>query len=163
MNITRQHVQHLHHRATHLHKKVEALKERAEAMTEKFVRTLEIGAAATVGGVIQGKAGPDGAHVMGVPVDLGAGLALNLLGYFDAAGKYSDHLNNFGDGMLAAYLSQVGFGVGQKWRSTGKLLGGSTTPTTSTQGTLSPADMAAIAARATGIAAPHGVAQQVAA
>ena len=151
-NLTREHVEHLHGRVQHFHRRALALKERAEEMTEKFVRTLEIGAAATVGGVIHGKAGPEGAHIMGVPVDLGAGLALNLLGYFGVAGKHSDHLNNFGDGMLGAYLSQVGFGIGQKWLSTGKLLGGgaakSAPATTTTSGaSLSPAAMAEIVAR----------------
>lgn len=148
-NLTREHIEHLHGRVQHLHKRATALKERAEEMTTKFVRTLEIGAAATAGGVIQGKAGPDGAHVMGVPVDLAGGLALNLLGYFGVAGNKSEHLNNFGDGLLAAYLSQVGFGIGQKWRTTGKLLGGgaSAPAGTTTSGTLSPAAMAEIVER----------------
>ncbi len=134
-NLTKAHLQHLHGRVQHLHKRAGALKEKAEKMTEKFVRTLEVGAAAALGGVVQGKAGPAGAHIMGVPVDLGAGLALNLLGYFGVAGKHSDHLNNFGDGMLAAYLSQVGFGVGQQWLKTGKL--GLPTGQTAVSGTLS--------------------------
>lgn len=145
-NLTREHVAHLHSRASALHKRVESLKARTEAMTQKFVRTLEVSAGAAVAGVIQGKAGPEGAHVMGVPVDLGAGLALNVLGYFDAAGKHSDHLNNLGDGLLAGYVSQVGFGIGTKWRTTGKLLGGTAT---ASQGALSPEMMARLTAQAT--------------
>jgi hypothetical protein len=158
-NLTRAHIEHLHGRVQHLHKRATAMKERAEEMTEKFVRTLEVSAGAMVAGVVEGKAGPDGAHVMGVPVNLGGGLALNVLGYFGAAGKQSHHLNNLGDGMLAAYVSSVGFGIGSKWRTTGKLLGGSQ-PATAAQGTLSDAQMAQLVER---IAARQGgqrVAQQ---
>lgn len=135
-------VLHLLHRAHQARDKVQA---KMEKTTEKVVRTLELGVAAAAGGIIQGKAGPDGAHVMGVPVDLGIGLGLNLLGLFDVAGKHSDHLNNLGDGFLAAYLSQAGFGIGSKWRTTGKLLGG--TASTTTSGALGRDDMAQIAAQ----------------
>ena len=70
--------------------------------------------------MIQGKSkDPNGAHIMHVPVDLGAGLILNLLGYFDAAGSYSEHLNNFGDGFLAAYVSNLGFHIGDNWKKNG--------------------------------------------
>ncbi len=101
-------------------KRLEAFKARlanirktAEKSTEKMLRTAETGGAAFTMGVIQGKTG--GVEVVGVPVDLGLGIALNVLGYFGAAGKMSDHLNNVGDGCLAAYLTTVGRGVGQNW------------------------------------------------
>ena len=86
------------------------LREKAQDTTEKVVRTVEVGSSALAFGVVQGRMGS--VEIMGVPLDLGAGVALNLLGYFGAAGKYSDHLNNFGDGALAAYLCTVGKGVG---------------------------------------------------
>lgn len=89
------------------------IRKSAEKSTEKMLRTAETGGAAFTMGVIQGKTG--GVEIVGVPVDLGLGIALNVLGYFGAAGKMSDHLNNVGDGCLAAYLTTVGRGVGQNW------------------------------------------------
>jgi len=123
------HVHHLAHRAHSLHRRLEALRDKLSGTTARAVRTLEVSAAALAGGVIQGKAGPEGAHLFHVPVDLGLGLALNVLGYFDAAGEeYSEHLNNLGDGFLASYLSNVGFGWGNTWRTTGKLFGPKAAP-----------------------------------
>lgn len=133
-NITRAHIAHAHAAVQRAHRRAESMKAKLEDTTQKFVRTLEVGAAAAVGGLIEGKAGPSGAHIMGVPVNLAGALALNLLGYFDAAGKHSEHLCNLGDGLLASYASSVGFGMGQKWASSGKLFGG--TSTTATQGAI---------------------------
>ena len=160
-NITHEHVQHLARRGESLYKRLEKMKEKLSGATAKAVRTLEVSSAALVGGIIQGKSGPDTGKGEGkflhVPIDLGAGLALNLLGYFDAAGdEYSSHLNNFGDGFLASYLSNLGFGMGNNWRLSGKFsLGGGTTPTlppgTTTApavaGEVSPQAMAEILAR----------------
>ena len=155
-NITHEYVAHLHKRGQSLYKRLEALKEKLSGTTAKAVRTLEVSTAAVVGGVIQGKGGPDGAKFMHVPIDLGAGLLLNLLGYFDAAGdEYSDHLNNFGDGFLAAYMSGLGFSVGQNWRATGKFSLGLqkqvqqlAAPTAASGPMISPEQMAEIVARA---------------
>lgn len=93
-----------------LQNRIAKFKEHAAHTTEKVVRTVEVGAAALGVGILQGRMGS--VEIMGVPAELGAGLALNLLGYFGAAGKHSDHLCNFGDGALAAYLVTVGKGVG---------------------------------------------------
>lgn len=146
----------LRKRGQSLYKRLENLREKLSGTTAKAVRTLEVSAAAIAGGVIQGKAGPDGATIAHVPVDLGLGLALNVLGYFDAAGEeYSGHLNNFGDGFLASYLSNMGFHYGNKWREEGKLplpfsksnaaLPGGTPAVA--QGEISPDQMANIIAR----------------
>ena len=120
-NIGREHVEFLAKRGQALSRRIEGLKERLTGATRKAVRTIEVAAAAGAGGLIQGKAGPEGSHVMHVPTDLGLGLGLNLLGYFNAAGdQYSEHLNNLGDGFLASFTSSVGFGWGDSWRKTGK-------------------------------------------
>lgn len=154
-NITHEHVAHLHKRGQSLYRRLEALKEKLSGTTAKAVRTLEVGAAAVAGGLIQGKGGPGGATVFHVPIDLGAGLLLNLLGYFDAAGdEYSDHLNNFGDGFLAAYLSGLGFSVGNNWRETGKFSLSTkapaqlAAPTAASGPMISPEQMAEIVSRA---------------
>lgn len=119
-NIGREHVEFLAKRGQALHRRLEGLKERLTGATRKAVRTLEVAAAAGAGGLIQGKAGEEGSHIFHVPTDLGLGLGLNLLGYFNAAGDHSEHLNNLGDGFLASFTSSVGFGWGNTWRTTGK-------------------------------------------
>lgn len=130
-------------RVQSLQKRIGKFKHAAEEMTEKFVRTLEVGAAALGTGVVQGRGGVE---VMGVPVELGAALGLNLAGYFGVAGKHSGHLNNLGDGALAGYLAQVGRGIGVAWKN--KQLGAS--KTSSKGDSLSPGEVAAIVRQAAG-------------
>lgn len=113
IQISKAHVGKMHDRVQSLQKRIEKFKDRAEDMTRKFVRTVEVGTAALGVGILQGKTG--GVELMGVPAELGAGLALNLLGYFGAAGQHSEHLNNLGDGALAGYLATVGRGLGAEW------------------------------------------------
>jgi hypothetical protein len=115
------------------------IRKSAERSTEKMLRTAETGGAAFTMGVIQGKTG--GVEIVGVPIDLGLGLTLNVLGYFGAAGKMSDHLNNVGDGCLAAYLTTVGRGVGQNWGQKGSL------SEKSSGVSLTPEEIAQVAAR----------------
>lgn len=157
-NIGREHIEYLARKGQALQRRLESVKERLSGTTKKAVRTLEVATAAGIGGVIQGRAGEPGSSVMGIPTDLGLGLALNLAGYFDAAGDYSDHLNNLGDGFLASFTSSVGFGWGNNWRQTGKFqltskpgddrfLPGSPAAPTSASGEISPAQMADIVAR----------------
>lgn len=95
--------------------RVAKIRQSAEKTTEKFVRTVEVSGAALGMGIIQGKTG--GVEVIGMPIDLLSGVSLSVLGYFGAAGKMSDHLNNLGDGCLAAYFATVGRGIGQQWEA----------------------------------------------
>lgn len=91
----------------------------AEERVEQAVRTLEVAGAAFGVGVMQGRTG--GIEVVGVPLELGAGLALEVLGHLDFAGKMSGHLINVGDGFLAGYATTLGRGVGEEWaRKDGK-------------------------------------------
>jgi len=120
MEISKRHVKDLETRAHALKKRVDKIKHHAEEITEKFVRTLEVGAAAFGAGVLQGHGG---VSVMGVPADLGAAFGLNLLGYLGAAGKHSGHLNNLGDGFMAGFLVQKGQKVGAEWKAKGTLGG----------------------------------------
>lgn len=97
--------------------KIAGIKKKAEHVTEKFVRTVEVSGAAFAMGVANGRSNdPEGVNVAGVPVDLGAGISLQVLGYLGAAGKHSDHLNNLGDGCLAHYAAVLGRGVGVTWK-----------------------------------------------
>lgn len=97
--------------------KIAGIRKKAEHVTEKFVRTVEVSGAAFAMGVANGRSNdPEGVNVAGVPVDLGAGISLQVLGYLGAAGKHSDHLNNLGDGCLAHYAAVLGRGVGVTWK-----------------------------------------------
>jgi hypothetical protein len=83
----------------------------AEAMGT-VIQTTEVGVAAFGMGVLRGRFG-ESLNLLGVPIDLGAGVLLHVLGFMGAAGKqYDEHLHNFGDGMLAAYLTVLGAGIG---------------------------------------------------
>ncbi len=123
MNVGIEHIRHVVRGRNALQRRLDSIQERLAGTTEKVIRTATVGGAAAIGGVIQGKAGPAGAHIFHIPVDLGLGVGLNLLGYFKAAGKQSHHLNNAGDGFLASFLSSLGFGWGNTWRERGTFFG----------------------------------------
>ncbi len=123
MNFTAEHAQHLIKKTKSMSQRLEAMKERFSGVTAKVVQTAGIGLGAFAGGVIQGKAGPEGATFVHVPIDLGAGLVLNVLGAMKVAGAHSEHLNNVGDGLIGAYLTTMGFNFGKSWHDTGKLFG----------------------------------------
>lgn len=145
--ITKAHLNRVAHRAEALQKRLARFKEQAAETTEKVVRTVEVGTMALGMGIVQGRAGS--VEVMGVPMELGVGVALNLAGYFGAAGKYSDHLNNFGDGALASYLTTVGKGVGAAMKAK-SLGGGAPKQVTKGVGDLSPEEIAAAVAASRG-------------
>lgn len=158
--LGREHIQHLHNRASNLGRKLDLLRGRLANSTKKFVATAETAMAAAAGGVIQGRAGQEGSHVLGIPTDAGLGIVLNLLGYFDAAGDYSDHLNNLGNGFLSSFTSSVGFGWGNAWRETGKFSlsaqGRPSLPTgPAVKGEIPAAQMADIVARVRAAAGHH--------
>lgn len=94
--------------------RIEKIKATTEKTMEKVVRTAEVGGTAFAVGVLNGKTG-HGVEIMGVPLELGAGVALNILSYMGAAGKMSDHLGNIGDGALAAFATTEGVKIGLAW------------------------------------------------
>ena len=92
----------------------EKIKGKTESMMGHLTQSLEIGGAALASGVVKGRFG---AVSLGpVPADLLVGVALHVLGFAGLAGKYDDDLHNFGDGVLAGYLVQLGAGFGTQWR-----------------------------------------------
>ncbi len=149
-----EHVRHLHKSRGSWMQRAIDLRERLTSPVSKVVKTAEVGAGALLGGVIQGKAGPQGATIAHIPIDLLAGAALNAAAMFHVAGKEnSSHLGNVGDGLIAAYLSDLGFKIGKKWHEDGHLFGhgggqlpaGGATPKVS--GALSPDQLAEIVHR----------------
>ncbi|MFH1010985.1 MAG: hypothetical protein V1784_07105 [bacterium] len=100
---------------------VEKMKKRSSSVVEKshelvstIVRTAEVGAAAFSMGLVQGKYG--GVEIVGVPMDLGLGLGLHMMGLLGVGGNMSHHLHAFGDGTLAAYLTTLGRTTGYAWK-----------------------------------------------
>ncbi len=189
MEIGHEHVQHLVRQNQSLADRVDALKQRLSsamsgavsatksAMTtasrqlaltptgkrEHAIRTVAVNGAAFVGGLIQGKAGPDGGHFLHLPYEVWLGAGLEALGYFGVGGdQLAEHAINFGDGFLAAASSSAGFHMGNKWRTTGHLFGGhkenpALPAGPAVKGEISPQQMAQIVARVRGAAAMHGM------
>lgn len=92
--------------------KLDRLKEKTEEMTGQVVQVVEVGAAAFGFGVIKGRWGA--VEVVGVPVDLAAGVALHVLAFTGIAGKYGEHMHSLANGALAVWAGQMGTGVGAK-------------------------------------------------
>ena len=131
-----------HERAGSLQKRLQSVKKQAEHTVEKVLRTAETGGMAFGFGLMNGRYGST--EVMGMPVELLTGAALNIAGYLGLAGKHSDHLNNLGDGALAAYLTILGAQTGANMKA--KALAA---PATTTKGAeLTPAEIAAAVAAA---------------
>lgn len=149
--VPHEYLAHTHAQKETWRKRAQALAGKLEGATEKLLRTGGVAVGATLGGVIEGHAGPEGSHILGtVPTNLGVGLAMNTLALFDAAGKHSEHIQNVGDGFLAAYFSSKGFAVGANWKATGKFsllshgAGALGAGETKTAGSISPQRMAQI-------------------
>jgi hypothetical protein len=153
LQLSKSDMKHAGKRLQSLQHRIQSIKKKAEATTEKLLRTAETSGAAFAAGVIQGRTG--GIEVVGVPLELALGASLNVLGYFGGAGKHSDHLNNVGDGFLAAYATTLGRGVGETWleKSGGqKQVSANTQAQVAAKGVrLSPEEIAATAREAAGV------------
>lgn len=91
-------------------KKALSIKLKAEEMTGHVIQSAEVAGAGFAMGLIGGRYG--GVDIVGVPVELALGVALNVAGHAKVAGKSSQHLHALGDGCLAAYFVALGRGVG---------------------------------------------------
>lgn len=88
--------------------------QRVKAEAEQTVMAV-VGGVETFGmtfsmGVINGRWGNP--EILGIPVDLGAGLALHAVGFIVDEG--ADHMHNLGNGALCSYFGALGVGVGRK-------------------------------------------------
>ena len=84
------------------------------------VTIAEVVAGSAIAGVVQGRAGEGGAHILKMPASLVVGGLLAGAGVF-MANDWSDHLINVGTGFIAEFGANFGYGVGQRWHQTGKL------------------------------------------
>lgn len=145
---------------TYLARQREALRERLSRFQEKKHKHLktaigiaEIAGGAAIAGVIQGRAGDGGAHILRMPASLVLGGALIAGGVFASTGAggaftaASDHMVQLGTGFLAEFAGNWGYGVGQRWHQTGSLFAkgdhhAALPPGSHTAGDLTPHQMA---------------------
>ena len=123
-NITEEHLHHMAKRHHTTMKKLDGLRDKFSGITERFVGTVEVGAGAWLGGIIEGRTS-GGTLPLNVPINLGVGALLLAAGHLDLAGpQWSAHLNNVGNGFVSSYVAATGYAFGKRWRDTGKLFGG---------------------------------------
>ena len=147
-NITEEHLHHMARRHHATMKKLDGMREKFAGYAQRGMATAETGAAAWLGGAIEGRTG--GKSFGPVPINLGAGVLLLALGHWrhgvertvktEVSGgeantkvKYNvlgDHLTNIGNGLVGSYLAATGYAFGKRWKETGKMLGGGGHPWT---------------------------------
>ena len=88
---------------------------KADQAVGTAITTSEVGAAAFLFGVAQGKFG--GFAFRGIPIDLVAGMGLHVLAFAGYGGKNASHLHAFGDGALASFFNNLGVNVGASIRT----------------------------------------------
>ena len=120
LNITRRDIEEAHSYARDAMRQVQSMRGTGENVVGNVVKTMEVAAGAMGVGVLTGRFGPLRMNGNPVPLDLAAGVAMHLLGFMGLAGKHADHLHNFGDGVLAGYLTKFGVGYGTKMRADAK-------------------------------------------
>jgi hypothetical protein len=123
-NITEEHLHHMARRHHATMKQLDGIKERIGGILGRSIGTIEYGLASWVGGALEGKSDGGTIPIIKLPWNLGIGLAFLTVGHLELAGKHSDHLNNFGNGLVGSFVAAEGYAFGKRWRDTGKLFGG---------------------------------------
>lgn len=117
MQISRAQVEKLKNRYQSMQSRMRNLREKADEAVGSLVQTVEIGSIAFGMGLVNGRfrdpQGNPGIEFLGIPLDLGLALGAHGFAYI-AGGQYREHMHNLGDGLLAAYLTSLGMGVGTK-------------------------------------------------
>jgi hypothetical protein len=114
LTISRRDIESAYAAARDADRRLAGLRGRGESIVGHAVEgALTVGGALAAGAAL-GYFGP--VYLAGTPlrVDLLAGLAGHALGFFKVAGKYSDHLHSFSNGVLACYATTYGLGLGKK-------------------------------------------------
>lgn len=89
-----------------------------ESTISTAIQTSEVSSSAFLFGLAKGKFGALAIPVVGLPIDLVAGLGLHILAFTGVAGKqYAHHLHAFADGALASFFSTLGSDVGVSMRT----------------------------------------------
>jgi len=147
--LTQEHFRHVFDSREKLAKRFTDWKEKhkIEQKTGRIIGAAEMLAGVAAGGLIQGRSGPDGLHIVGIPAEAAAGGVIAALAVFDAMGQYSEHALNFGVGLMGAALANVTYSMGRKWHETGHLFGQkdqASLPAAHSAGAFSPDQMSAL-------------------
>lgn len=95
--------------------KAKSVMARADQAVATVITTSEVSAASFLFGLAQGKFG--GIAVVGVPIDLMAGLGLHILGFAGIFKANAHHVHAFADGALASFFNKLGSDVGVSIRT----------------------------------------------
>ena len=101
-------------KAEALRTRVKNLSKKTDKVVEQAVHSTEVGGAAFIAGVIQGRSGK--VDIVGVPLELALTLGLHGAAFMGLGGKMAPHLHGFADGFLGAYMADLGRDVGVKMR-----------------------------------------------
>jgi len=115
LTLTRRDIEDAHRFARSASDRAKSFKETGEYVVGTITQTVEVAAGAVGVGVLTGRFGPIKIAGSPIPLDLALGVTGHLLGFAGVAGKYSEHLHNFSDGVVAGWLTKWGFGMGQQW------------------------------------------------
>lgn len=114
--------QHLHHMAKRLHsanRTIDQFLARRHVRYAVLINTVEVGAGAWLGGMIEGKTNNGTLPLVKLPINLGLGIGLSVLGMLDYTGHYGAHLANLGAGFVGSYAATMGYTFGKRWTETG--------------------------------------------
>ena len=101
-------------KAEALRTRVKNLSKKTDKVVVQAVHSTEVGGAAFIAGIIQGRSGS--VEVVGVPLELALALGLHGAAFVGLGGKMAPHLHGFADGFMGAYMACLGRGVGVKMR-----------------------------------------------
>jgi hypothetical protein len=116
---------------------------KAETVTQQVVQSVLISGTSFGFGVLGGHQGA--VDVLGVPVDLGSGILLQLAGFAGLAGEWDKALHDIGDGALAAYFARLGARVGHNMARQAPRVRGERMISSGERRTLSPSEVSAMA------------------
>lgn len=96
-------------------KRMATIREQSEQAIEDVVTVVEVGGSALACSYVHHAWGEnDELKIVGVPIDIGAGLTLAGLALFGGLGKYREHGVNLGAGAIASYAYRVGAELGKQ-------------------------------------------------
>jgi hypothetical protein len=117
LQITRRDIEDAYSAASAARDHVRGISSKGESVVGTVVRTALVNAGALGVGVACGRYGA--LHLQGstIPLDLAGGVALHGVAFFGLAGRYGEHLHSLADGVLAAYTTKAGIGIGTEMRA----------------------------------------------
>ena len=124
-NITEEHLHHMARRHHATMKKLDGIREQSLTRRNRLLGSAETTVGAWLGGAIEGRTSGGTVPLLGIPINLGIGALLLVVGHFDLAGdKFSSHVSNVGDGFIGSYAAATGYAFGKRWHEKGKAFGG---------------------------------------